>query len=139
MTFSGLTGPVTAAHIHCCTSTANAETAGVATVTPTFTDFPLGVTSGTYDRTFDLSLASSFSAGFINAHGRNVLSAENGLFAGMLAEKAYFNIHTSTFGGGEIRGFLVQQVPEPASLALVGVGLAGLGFSRRKRQSSPVA
>ena len=35
--FSGLAGNLTAAHIHCCTVTAEAGTAGVATPTPTFT------------------------------------------------------------------------------------------------------
>lgn len=45
-------------------------------------------------------------------------------------EGLYFNIHTNAFGGGEIRG---QIVPEPASLALMGIG--GLGVMRRRRRS----
>ena len=31
---------------------------------------------------------------------------------------------------------VVEQVPEPATLALFGIGLAGLGFARKKRKSA---
>ena len=55
-TFSGLTGITTASHIHCCTAVASTGTAGVATQTPSFVGFPLGVTSGTFDSTFDMTL-----------------------------------------------------------------------------------
>src|SRR5437870_4073926 len=48
-TFSGLTGTTTASHIHAPTATAFSGTANVATTTPSFAGFPLGVTSGTYD------------------------------------------------------------------------------------------
>jgi len=41
--FSGLVGLTTASHIHCCTAVADAGTAGVATVTPTFPFFPSGL------------------------------------------------------------------------------------------------
>lgn len=75
VTFSGLTAPVTAAHIHCCTAFPLAGTVGVATTTPTFTDFPGGVSAGTYDHTFDLTLPASFSAAFIAANGGTVLRA----------------------------------------------------------------
>src|SRR6266700_2881992 len=51
VTFSGLTGTTTASHIHSATAVPFVSTAGVATTTPTFAGFPLGVTSGVYDNT----------------------------------------------------------------------------------------
>ena len=129
--FSGLTGTTSAAHIHCCTAAPLIGAVGVATTTPTFTGFPPGVTSGAYDMTFDMSLASSYNPAFVTAHG-GVAGAQDFLFAGMAGGKSYFNLHTTAFPGGEIRGFLTRALPEPLSLALVGVGLVGLGFSRRK-------
>ena len=41
----------------------------------------------------------------------------------MAAGKTYWNIHSTTFTGGEIRGFLTA-VPEPTALALFGLELA---------------
>ena len=54
---------------------------------------------------------------------------------GLQAGKAYMNIHTTTFGGGEIRSF-VTVVPEPASYGMLLLGLAGLGGLLRRRQQS---
>ncbi|MSQ10627.1 MAG: CHRD domain-containing protein [Dehalococcoidia bacterium] len=62
VTFSGLVGTTTNAHIHAPTAVADTGIAGVATQTPTFLGFPSGVTSGTYDAMFDTTLAGSWNA-----------------------------------------------------------------------------
>lgn len=106
-TFTGLTGNTTAAHIHCCTALPLLATAGVATTTPSFVGFPLGVTAGTMDTTFDMSFSGSFNAAYVTANGGTPGTAAAALYAGMAARTAYFNIHSSMFGGGEIRAFLL--------------------------------
>jgi hypothetical protein len=131
--FAGLLGITTASHIHCCTTVAGIGTAGVATTTPTFAGFPLGVTAGTYHNTLNLLLASSYNPAFVTANGGTPASAEAVLLAGLAADKSYLNIHTSAFPGGEIRGFLVPAaVPEPATLSLFGLGLAASALRKRR-------
>src|SRR6187402_3878719 len=91
-TFSGLLAGVTASHIHAPTAVAGAGTAGVATTTPTFTGFPSGVTSGTYDRTFDMLLASSYNPSYVTNNGGTPASAWTALRAAISAGKSYLNI-----------------------------------------------
>lgn len=127
--FSGLEAGTTASHIHCCVLPNGNAT--VATTVPTFPDFPLGVTSGSYMNTLDLTLASSFNPAFIASNGGTPASAEAALAAGLDGGMAYLNIHTTAFPGGEVRSFL-QATPEPASGMLAVVALTGFWILRRK-------
>jgi hypothetical protein len=134
--WQGLSGTTTVAHIHCCTPAPSTGTAGVAIVTPTLPDFPVGVTAGSYNRTFDLTLASSFNPAFVTASpGGTVAGARARLISALNGGTAYFNVHSSTFGGGEIRGF---PVPTPGTLGLAVVALAGVLVTRRRRRADAV-
>ena len=135
--WSGLSGTTTNAHIHCCTASPGSGTAGVALarsdVQPNILpNFPLGITSGSYQKVIDLTSTSNYSNTFLANSGGTAAGAEARLIANLTTQNAYFNIHTSTFGGGEIRAF-VTAVPEPSTWIsmLLGLGLVG-GIARRR-------
>jgi hypothetical protein len=107
MDFTGLTGTTTMAHIHCCVA-GPGNNAGVASTTPSFPNFPNGVSAGTYTREFNLDAPASFNPSFIAANGGTVPTARAALLDGMGRRGAYFNLHTSVFPGGELRADLAE-------------------------------
>ena len=127
ITFSGLSGVTTVAHIHGPTSTAQTGTAVVMTRTPTFPSFPAGVNAGTYNNSFDLTQTSAFSTAFITANGATAAGAEAAFFSALSDGKAYLNVHSQAYPGGEIRGFFTSYtpVPEPTTTGAIGALLLG--------------
>ena len=128
-TFSGLLAPTTVSHIHCCAGPDGS--APPATTVPSFPGFPVGVTAGTYDQTFNMLDASSYNPAFISANGGTAASAFDAFVDGLNNGTAYANIHTEMFPAGEIRGTLV---PEPETYAMLLAGLAMVSMMSRRRR-----
>jgi hypothetical protein len=132
--FQNLVGTSTVAHIHATTAVPFTGLAGVAVESPTFSNYPVGVTAGSFDQTVDLTLPSVWSNAFLTANGGTPAGAEAGLAAAMASGRAYLNFHSTFRPGGEIRGF---TAPEPGTLTMLGLGtlgLAGAALRRRKRR-----
>jgi len=118
--FSGLVAPASAAHIHCCTTPGHS--APIVLPFSAADGFPFGATSGTFSHTYDLATALSGIS-------------EAAFITGLEAGEAYTNIHNATFPGGEIRGFLTP-IPEPSSIALLGLGFAAVAGLRWRARSA---
>ncbi|MFN6979671.1 MAG: CHRD domain-containing protein [Gemmobacter sp.] len=129
LTFAGLTGSTTVAHIHAGAFGFNGP---VMTTTPSFEGFPVGVTSGGYDASVDLLLASSYNPAFVTGHG-GVPQARAAFLATLASGGAYFNLHSTAYPGGELRGQLAL-VPLPAGAALLALALAALGGAAALRR-----
>jgi hypothetical protein len=98
----------------------------------TLPSFPTGVKAGSYEQVFDLLATSTYRAAYITTNGGTPEKARDAFVASLLNGKSYLNVHSETFGTGEIRGFFAQ-VPVPGPLPLLGTATA-LGWSRRLRR-----
>lgn len=126
LNWAGLTAPARASHIHCCAFQGANGPVAIGFVTP-------AATTASLDQFYDLTSLSTYSGGFQT--GQTAATKRSSFLAGLMAGKAYYNIHNTNFGAGEIRGQLtLAAVPEPASWALMigGFGLVG-GALRRQR------
>ena len=125
VTFSGLSMPSAAAHIHCCGPARVAEPIAVP-----LNSLPTGVTSGAFNASFNLTNASSYNSAFLTANGGTEASAEEAFITGLNGGQTYSNIHSSLYPGGEIRGQLTA-ITEPASILLAGGLLLFFALFRR--------
>lgn len=79
---------------------------------------------------FATGVGGTFSGEWDLLEGNNTTLAAQLPF--ILSERSYINFHTTQFPAGEVRGTLF--IPEPSSLALLGLGALGLfGFGMRKQ------
>jgi hypothetical protein len=118
--FSGLSGTVNTGGFHIHAPAAAGQNASVL-----YGLFP-SITLGADNKSGTINGSQTLVAGQL---GFDIPTQLNQLNTGLW----YFNIHTSTFGGGEIRGQILP-VPEPSTLVLAALGLSGLVIWRVRRR-----
>jgi len=118
ITFSGLSAPSTASHIH--GPAAQGVSVGVLYNLGSGGFVTLGSTSGSFNGTLHLVTLGTYTV------PTQISDLESGLW--------YMNIHDQPFPGGEIRGQILP-VPEPSALPLLGIGVSGLWLLLRRRRS----
>ena len=109
--FTDLTGDATAMHIHEAANNDFSTNGGVFAGLNGLSGFEASLSSGGFDGFVDIT--------------------DSGDIASLMSGNMYLNVHTAANGGGELRGNLVA-VPEPSSLAVIG--LASIAFVSRRRR-----
>lgn len=144
--FSGLSGTTTAALLHGTTPLPLTGIAAPMSPALTTSGFPMGVPTGSYDFTFDLTDSPGYAPAFITTSGGTVSNALNALIAGFEEGRVYLGIRTTAFPNGEIRGFFseapepppaLQMLAKPDATGLVSLTAVGPAETTAVLQTSP--